>query len=199
MLFTVQYEAVKLYSIFLNVFPLVPHTGHAAEITNSPIVIYSPSATTPTLTITQFNGNVKIVNGTQGNGKVLTSDANGAASWGSVITSGTYTATITDSANVSTTNYEFQYLRVGSVVTVSGQLDVDPVAPATSTIVAISLPIASNFAASNECGGTAFCPTVAAQGAAIFADATNNRAIMKWISADLTNQPMHFSFSYQIK
>jgi len=39
MLFTVQYEAVKLYSIFLNVFPLVPHTGHAAEITNSPFVI----------------------------------------------------------------------------------------------------------------------------------------------------------------
>src|SRR3990172_1977158 len=28
--FTVQYEVVKLYSIFLNAFPLVPHTGHVS-------------------------------------------------------------------------------------------------------------------------------------------------------------------------
>ena len=33
-----------------------------------------------------FNGTVKIVDGTQGTGKVLTSDANGVASWAALLT-----------------------------------------------------------------------------------------------------------------
>src|SRR5439155_66361 len=43
------------------------------------------------------------------------------------LASGTYTPTLTNSVNVAaSTAYTCQYLRVGSVVTVSGQMDIDP-------------------------------------------------------------------------
>jgi hypothetical protein len=114
------------------------------------------------------------------------------------LASGTYTPTLTGVANIdATTAYACQYLRVGSVVTVSGRLDADATAAALTSI-GISLPIASNLASSNECAGTAFCSELAAQGAAIFADAANNRAQMQWVAVDITSRPMFFSFTYQI-
>lgn len=112
---------------------------------------------------------------------------------------GTYTPTLTNVANLdASTAYTCQYLQVGSVVTVSGRVDVDPTAPAASTQLGISLPVASNFAASNQCAGTAFASGIAGQGAAILGDTTNDRAQLQYISADLTNQGMFFSFSYVV-
>jgi hypothetical protein len=114
------------------------------------------------------------------------------------LVSGTYTPTLTNTTNLDgTTAYACQYMRVGSVVTVSGRIDVNPTAGA-STVVGISLPIASNFSAPEQCGGVAFCQTVAGQGAAIFADATNDRAQMEWIAVDIGARGMFFSFTYQI-
>lgn len=115
------------------------------------------------------------------------------------LASGTYTPTLTNVANLAaSTAYQCQYLRVGTVVTVSGKVDVDPTLAATSTQLGISLPIASNLGAAEDCAGTAFSPTIAGQGAAILGDAANNRAQMEWISGDITNQPMYFTFSYEI-
>lgn len=112
--------------------------------------------------------------------------------------SGTYTPTLTNTTNLTgSTAYVCQYMRVGNVVTVSGRVDVDPTI-AGSAVLGISLPIPSNFANSNECGGVAFASGIAGQGAAILADATNNRATMQWIAADITNQPMFFSFTYLV-
>jgi hypothetical protein len=114
------------------------------------------------------------------------------------LASGTYTPTLTSVANLdATAAYVCQYLRVGSVVTVSGRIDVDPTA-ATTTQVGISLPIASNFANTNECGGVAFCLGVAGQGACIYADAANDRVTMEWITADTSARGMFFSFTYRI-
>jgi len=113
--------------------------------------------------------------------------------------SGTYTPTLTNVSNVSaSTAYACQYMRVGNTVSVSGRIDVDPTSTALSTQIGISIPIASNFAASENCGGVAFCPAIAGQGAAIVADVANDRAQMEWISGDTTNQPMYFSFMYQV-
>lgn len=115
------------------------------------------------------------------------------------ITSGVYTPTLTNVANLDgSTAFECQYLRVGSTVTVSGKVSIDPTLAATSTQLGISLPIASNIGAQEDCAGAAFASGIAAQGAAILGDAANNRAQMEFISADLTNQPMYFSFSYQV-
>lgn len=129
---------------------------------------------------------------------VLRSDS-GLVSVDSTVTSGTYTPTLTNVANLdSSTAYSCQYLRIGTVVTVSGKVDIDPTLTATSTQLGISLPVASNIANNNECSGTAFASGVAGQGASILGDATNNRAQLQYISGDVTNQSMYFTFTYRI-
>lgn len=116
------------------------------------------------------------------------------------VTSGTYAITFTNVANLDSTpaSTTGTYLRVGNTVTVSGTVTVDPTAATTATRVGISLPVASNFSGVSQCGGTAFASGVAGQGAAIFADATNDRAEMRWVSGDTTSQAMYFTFTYQV-
>lgn len=112
---------------------------------------------------------------------------------------GTYTPTLTNALNLSaSTPYACQYLRVGASVMVSGLVDVDPTTTATLTQLGVSLPIASNFAAPEQCGGTAFALGVAGQGAGFSADVANDRASMTWIAGDVTNQTMSFSFLYRV-
>lgn len=114
------------------------------------------------------------------------------------LVSGSYSPNLTNVSNLdASTAYECQYMRVGDVVTISGKVDVDPTVGG-ETKLGIDLPIASNFANAEDCGGTAFASGIAGQGAAIRADATNNRAEMIWIAADTTNQSMYFSFTYII-
>lgn len=114
------------------------------------------------------------------------------------LASGTYTPTLFNTTNLDgSTAYPCQYLRVGATVTISGKVDVNPTAGG-NTVLGISLPIGSDFGAVEDCGGVAFAPGIAGQGAAILADAANNRATMQWIAVDVTNQAMHFTFSYQV-
>lgn len=115
------------------------------------------------------------------------------------IASGTYTPTLTNVANLdASTAYQCQWIRVGNVVHVTGKADVDPTLTAASTQLGISLPIASNIGALEDCSGSAFASGIAGQGAAILGDAANNRAQMQWIAGDVTNQAMYFSFSYEV-
>lgn len=111
---------------------------------------------------------------------------------------GVYTPTVTGVVNVAAaTAFQCQYARIGDVVTVSGKIAVDPTA-AVDTQVAITLPITSNLGADEDLGGTAVCYTVAGQSAAILGDATNNRALLRWLAVDLANQPFAFSFMYRV-
>lgn len=115
------------------------------------------------------------------------------------LAAGVYTPTLTNVANIdASTAYECQYLRVGTTVCVSGKVDVDPTLTTTSTKLGISLPIASNFGAVEDCAGTAAASAIAGQCAAILGDIANDRAQMEFISGDVTNQPMAFVFEYQI-
>lgn len=116
------------------------------------------------------------------------------------LTSGTYTPTLTDVANLDgSTAYQCQYLRVGSVVTVSGRVDVNPTSAATLTIISLSLPIASNLADTNDLGGTAATvDDITTQAAGMYADTANNRAFLQWRATDTTNHNMFFSFTYRI-
>ncbi len=109
-----------------------------------------------------------------------------------------YTPTLTNVTNLdASTAYQCQYMRVGSVVTVSGKVDVDPTAAGAARL-GISLPIASDFGAEEDCGGVAFAPGLAGEGCAISADNINNRADMRWIAVDTTNAPRFFTFTYRI-
>lgn len=112
---------------------------------------------------------------------------------------GSYTPTLTNTSNIdASTAYSCQYMRVGATVTVSGRVDLDLTLTATSSVLGISLPISSAIANANEAGGTAFCPTIAALGAAILGDATNDRATLQLISSDVGNNSYYFSFTYRI-
>lgn len=114
-------------------------------------------------------------------------------------TSGTYTPTLTNVANVdASTAYLCTYMRSGNTVTVSGHFDIDPTTTLTSTQLGISLPVASAFTTANQCGGTAAAIGIAGQSAAIRSDATNDRAEVIFMAADVTNQAMYFSFTYQV-
>lgn len=114
------------------------------------------------------------------------------------VSSGTYTPTLFNVANLTaSTAYQCQWSRAGSVVTVSGKADIDPTA-AGSVQLGISLPVASNIGAAENCAGTAFAPGIAGQGAAILGDATNDRAQMQWVAVDVTNQAMFFTFSFLV-
>jgi hypothetical protein len=121
-----------------------------------------------------------------------------AASDGNVY-SGTYTPTVTAVTNVAAvTAVACQYMRVGNVVTVSGQVRVDPTA-AGNTVFGMTLPIASNFANTRELAGT-FATTrggFADQGAVV-ADTTNDRANFQFNAVDLALTFYAFHFTYQI-
>ena len=111
---------------------------------------------------------------------------------------GTYTPTLTGVTNVAaSTAYVTQYSRVGNMVTVFGRFNIDPTA-AGLVQLGISLPIASNFANTQECGGVAFSGNVFGQGGTIEGDITNNRAQLFFQTTDTANRNYHFIFGYQI-
>lgn len=117
-----------------------------------------------------------------------------------VLDSGTYTPTLTNGTNVAASTASVcQWLRVGDTVTVSGRVDIDPTSASTGTQLGISLPVASNFASATNCGGTAVSPNVASMCAAIYADQTNDRAELYFVTgADVANRDWYFSFMYRI-
>lgn len=113
------------------------------------------------------------------------------------ISSGTYTPTLTNSTNVAaSTAYLCQYLRVGSVVTVSGRVDIDPTSTG-DTQLGLSLPIASNLGNIQDLGGTLAATTTANFGG-IYGDATNDRALIRFPAVTTANIGFHFIFSYRI-
>lgn len=124
-------------------------------------------------------------------GQLASTDISGLAS-------DVYTPTLTNVTNLDgSTAFQAQYLRVGSVVTVSGKVSVDPTA-AAATELGISLPIASNFGAAEDCGGAANAIAVASECAGIVGDTSNDRASMQWVTVSTANHTMAFTFSYRI-
>lgn len=110
-----------------------------------------------------------------------------------------WTPTLTNVANLDgSTAFECLYLRLGNIVVFGGRVSVNPTAPATPTTLGISLPVASNFGAVEDAAGVAFAGAIAGQGAAIEADAANDRLSMRWIAGDVTDQPMSFVGAYEI-
>lgn len=116
-------------------------------------------------------------------------------------TSGTYTPTLTNTTNVAaSTAYVTSYMRVGNVVTVGFKVDIDAtLAASTATLLGFSLPIASNFTAEEDAGGTAASDIVANLVVRIKADATNDGVSLVFKSLSLTNDSYNGSFTYIIK
>jgi hypothetical protein len=114
------------------------------------------------------------------------------------VTSGTYTPTLTNTTNIdASTAFVCQYMRVGSVVTVSGNFEVNPTNDNTATTLWISLPIASNFGTVGDCGGVASDDTLT-QAGPISADVSNNVAAFNFLATETTNNDFFFTFTYRI-
>ncbi len=112
--------------------------------------------------------------------------------------SGTYTPTLTNVTNLdASTAFRCNYMRVGDMVTVSGKADIDPTAAAITTL-AMSLPIASNFADDLNASGTACASNVTGESGIIRADATNDRVELTLITGSAANHSIRFSYTYQI-
>lgn len=117
--------------------------------------------------------------------------------------SGSYTPTLTDVANISShgTVSDLTYLRVGNSCTVSGRVSIDPTSPSTTTELGVSLPFASNFSLFTDCGGTASASFggVVAQVCGIRADTTNDRAALIFTStANVAASDWAIHFTYKI-
>lgn len=133
------------------------------------------------------------------------SDATARSAIGVVASSdGTYTPTLTNVSNIDvpgSTAYAFQYMRVGNVVTVSGKIDV-AVTGTGLTRLNVSLPVASNFSADENCSGTAVM--IAGSGsvtisASIRADFTNDTAQMiYWGNLTGIAQAYYLTFTYRV-
>lgn len=128
-----------------------------------------------------------------------------AANLTGLITSGTYTPTLTNVANISaTTSRQCQYLRVGNSVTVSGVIDIDPTNVTSNTSLGISLPIVSDFSSISNCGGNSTGQKNAINGeytATIQADTTNDRASLLYSTdgTDVLNTSFSIHFTYLIQ
>lgn len=113
------------------------------------------------------------------------------------IASGTYTPTLTGVTNVqASTAYLCQWIRVGNVVTVSGLFNIDFTA-AAATELGISLPIASNFTATSNLGGTAIANGTE-RSCFIQADTTNDRAQVIVTSTGTADTAYSFTFQYTV-
>lgn len=117
-----------------------------------------------------------------------------------VIASGTYTPTLTNEQLItSSTAYQCQYLRVRSVVTVSGQVDIEPSGISGLAVrLGISLPIASNILNEQNLGGTG-AQVGSPVAARIHGDATNDRARLTFNSSTTATGTWSFSFTYLIQ
>ena len=116
------------------------------------------------------------------------------------VTSGTYQPTLTNGANIAaSTTATCQYIRVGAVVTVSGVITVDITSASTNSVIDISLPVASDFAATSQCGGVMISNVSATEGWCIYAETTSNVARVECNSPTNTgNIGMAFTFTYLI-
>ena len=119
------------------------------------------------------------------------------------IFSGTYTPIqVSTNTNVdSVTFITSYYMRVGSVVTVGGQITIDATTAATDTIVKMSLPIASDFSSSRQLSGVGSSITTGnfgTQNIAFSGDTTNDCVEMRLRPSVNTSLVYNYSFIYQV-
>lgn len=116
---------------------------------------------------------------------------------GSPITEGTYTPTLTNTLNLDgSTAYVLNWVRTLNSVTVYGRVDCNPTATG-GVLLEMSLPIASNFTAAENAGGSGAISTNIA--VPIYASAANDRLVFAYTATQTSSEPIHFSATYRIQ
>jgi hypothetical protein len=114
-------------------------------------------------------------------------------------TGGVHTPTVSAAVNCTgtPTMSTLMYYKNEDRIMIAGEFTATPTA-ALLTGFEFTLPIPSNFTASNELAGVAFCSAVAGQGAALSASAANNTAVVRWTAVDLTAQTWSWLAQYRV-
>ena len=136
-------------------------------------------------------------------GEQLQTNGSGVLTWetsgGITLAAGVWTPTTNNIANLdSSSAAEGQYIRVGTTVTGSIQLTVNPALTATSTQLELDLPVASNFGATSDAAGSCGGSDIASEVAEVRADATSNELEILWVTTSLAEHEIACSFSYQV-
>jgi len=114
--------------------------------------------------------------------------------------SGTYTTTLTNGTNVSSSsvNGDFHYIRVGNQVTVEGSVTIN-FSGAGNTVFDISIPVASNFTNFYQLNGSGINNAPSIAGSAICrADTTNDRMSMNFEALSANGLEYVIRFTYTI-
>lgn len=132
-------------------------------------------------------------------GLSLVDDANASTARTTLgLVDGTYTPTITNITNVAaSTPYLAHYVRIGNQVIVTGLVDIDPTAAAQIEID-ISLPVASNFAASTDCSGVTSCGTDPSRAGNVAGNSTTDRARLTFTPTLIDNRTSGYQFMYTV-
>lgn len=117
------------------------------------------------------------------------------------IRSGTYTPTLTNTTNVAaSTPHVTQWMRVGNVVTVAGNVTITATASATNTILGMSLPVASNITGDENLGGCAQNTTAGDQpSVSISGGASTDTALFQFTPNTTSARTYSFTFTYLVQ
>lgn len=134
--------------------------------------------------------------------RTITSDDDGTTEIGTELSDkligAPYTPTLTNVTNVSaSTAYPTQYSRVGRVITVSGQIEIDPTA-AGAFEVGISLPVASDIQQVYHCTGTCVSSDITDSSAYIKGDVANDRASLNGTAVNVASHLFYYVFTYRV-
>ena len=153
----------------------------------------------PTYTVDISSGADVTISG--GSGITLSEGTPNVLSVATTLTldAGTYVPTLTNTTNISSsTAHGFQYMRVGSTVTVSGQVTVAATAANTTTVLELTIPVASALINDHELAGTGCGITTNNRVMAVQAQTTNDRAYVSWQPAATGDIIYSIHFTYQI-
>lgn len=152
---------------------------------------------------TNFTERLRIDENGRIGGKALHNNATSPAGIAvQYIASGTYTPTITNVTNVtSSTARVCQWLRVGNVVTVSGSVNITETLGAAVTAFDVSLPLASNISGTAGSDLAGFCAgdlVTTGRGGPVVGNTALDRAAAKYLAqnAGATAEEVSFQFTY---
>ncbi len=117
--------------------------------------------------------------------------------------SGTYSPSETSVANLDSTPSAAiaQFMRVGSTVTVSGTVSVNPTSTATLTQFRLSLPIASNFSGTEQAAGVASGLDLGASAGDVFkiiGNIANDEVLFEGFPVGVGNNVFAYTYTYRI-
>ena len=165
---------------------------------------FSGAVGTGNLTVTGSTSGTVTVNATgQLYGSALHNNAGAVTgTTNQYVASGTYTPTSSTNSNQTAVSFgAAQWIRVGNVVTVSGDGSSSVTTANIQTLLSISLPIASNIGSTGQAAGVACLVKGAASGNAvgkITGDSAGDFAIVEWWPSATGAQTWSFHFTYVV-